>query len=118
MRGVRLRGCKTRVARLCRVFTYLEEAYAVGRVKSMRGLDDGEPEENDGIMVRERDEAVPVSIRVRRWTAGKRTRDEARNRERRRKREERKRERERKREIHTVAGGEENGQERGCRVRG
>lgn len=38
----------------------------VGRVKSMRGLDDSEPGENDGVRVRER-EAIPVSTRVRGW---------------------------------------------------
>lgn len=44
----------------------------------MRGLDDDEPEENDGVRVRER-EAIPVSTRARGWTASKRTRDEARD---------------------------------------
>lgn len=44
----------------------------------MRGLDDDEPEENDGVRVRER-EAIPVSTRARGWTASKRARDEARD---------------------------------------
>lgn len=69
----------------------------------MRGLDDSEPEENDGVRVRER-EAIPVNTSVRGWTVGKRACDEAK----------------RKREIHTAAdgGGEEDEQERGCRVGG
>jgi len=48
----------------------------------MRGLDDDEPEENDGVRVRRR-EVILVYTRVRGWT-GKRTRDEARDQERKR----------------------------------
>lgn len=58
----------------------------------MRGLDDSEPEENDGVRVRER-EAIPLNTSVRGWTVGKRACDEAK-----RKRE-RKKERERERYI-------------------
>lgn len=59
----------------------------------MRGLDDGEPEEHDGVRVSEWDKAMPVGARVRGWTAGERTRDEERAK--REGRRERERERER-----------------------
>jgi len=52
----------------------------VGRVKSMRGLDDGKPEENDDVRVRGW-ETLLVSTRVREWTC-KRTCDGTRNQER------------------------------------
>jgi len=43
----------------------------VGRVKSMRGLDDGKPEENDDVRVRGW-ETLLVSTRVREWTCKRR----------------------------------------------
>jgi len=63
----------------------------MGRVKSMRGLDDSKPEENDGVRVRER-EAILVNTRVRGWMVGRRACDEAKKK---REREEREKERER-----------------------
>lgn len=80
----------------------------------MRGLDDDEPEENDG------ERAGGNTGEHEGERMGRLARERAMKRETKRERERVKGGREKERDIYTVAdgGGEEDGQERGCRVGG